>query len=211
MLATLDTKGHEAEFLREQLEGAGSRALVVDMGVLGTPAARADVTRAEVARAGGTPLDGPQEGPDARDGAAGHGRRRHQAALQRIKAGKVHGVIGLGGPQGTATGTMVMQALPYGLPKVMVSTVASGDTSPFVGIKDITMMFSVSDILGLNPFMRKVLANAAGAARGMAQVKVELARKRQRATSRSSACRTSACSRRARCTRSRCSRSAATR
>ena len=89
-------------------------------------------------------------------------------------------MIGLGGMQGTATGTTVMRALPYGLPKVMVSTVAAGDTSPYVGIKDITMMFSVSDILGLNPFMRKVLANAAGAARGMAQVKVELAKKRQK-------------------------------
>ena len=75
---------------------------------------------------------------------------------------------------------MVMRALPYGLPKVMVSTVASGDTSPYVGISDITMMFSVGDILGLNAFMRKVLANAAGAAHGMAQVKVELAKKRKK-------------------------------
>ena len=113
--------------------------------------------------------------------------------LQRIKAGKVHGVIGLGGLQGTATCTTVMRALPYGVPKVMVSTVASGDTSPYVGISDITMMFSVGDILGLNAFMRKVLANAAGAAHGMAQVKVELARNARRATSRSSASRTSAC------------------
>ena len=68
--------------------------------------------------------------------------------LQRLAAGRLHGVIGLGGLQGTATGTMVMRALPYGLPKVMVSTVASGDTSPYVGISDITMMFSVGDILG---------------------------------------------------------------
>jgi uncharacterized protein (UPF0261 family) len=86
----------------------------------------------------------------------------------------VHGVIGLGGLQGTAACTAVMRALPYGLPKVMVSTVASGDTSPYVGISDITMMFSVGDILGLNAFMRKVLANAAGAAHGMAQVTVAL-------------------------------------
>ena len=69
---------------------------------------------------------------------------------------------------------MVMRALPYGLPKVMVSTVASGDTSPYVGISDITMMFSVGDLLGLNRFMRKVLANAAGAAHGMAQVRLDL-------------------------------------
>jgi uncharacterized protein (UPF0261 family) len=95
--------------------------------------------------------------------------------LKRLKAGKVDGVIGLGGLQGTAACSAVMRALPYGVPKVMVSTVASGDTSAYVGVSDITMMFSVGDILGLNLFMRKVLANAAGAAHGMAQVKVALA------------------------------------
>ena len=81
--------------------------------------------------------------------------RHEAAAAARSRAGRLHGVIGLGGLQGTATGTMVMRALPYGLPKVMVSTVASGDTSPYVGISDITMMFSVGDILGLNAFMRR--------------------------------------------------------
>jgi uncharacterized protein (UPF0261 family) len=100
--------------------------------------------------------------------------------LDALKKGKVHGVIGLGGLQGTAACTMVMRALPYGVPKVMVSTVASGDTSPYVGVSDITMMFSVGDILGLNAFMRKVLANAAGAAHGMAQVKVALAPARKK-------------------------------
>ena len=82
----------------------------------------------------------------------------------------MHGVLGLGGFQGTSACSQVMRALPYGLPKVMVSTVASGDTSSYVDIKDVTMMFSVGDILGLNPFTRKMLANAAGAAHGMAQV-----------------------------------------
>ena len=80
----------------------------------------------------------------------------------------MHAVLGLGGTQGTSSCCDVMQALPYGFPKIMVSTVASGDTSNFVGIKDITMMFSVSDILKLNPFTRKILANAAAAACGMA-------------------------------------------
>jgi uncharacterized protein (UPF0261 family) len=180
VLATLDTKGEEAEFLRQQLKALGSRALVVDMGVLGTPAAKADITRAQVARGGLTTLAALKKDPtrEATQPVMAAGATR--LLLQRIKAGTVHGVIGLGGLQGTATGTMVMRALPYGLPKVMVSTVASGDTSPYVGISDITMMFSVGDILGLNAFMRKVLANAAGAAHGMAQVKVELAKKRKK-------------------------------
>ena len=88
-----------------------------------------------------------------------------------MKAGEVHAVLGLGGTQGTANCTQVMQALPYGFPKVMVSTVASGDVSAFVGIKDVTMMFSVGDILGLNPLTRRILANAAGAACGMARAR----------------------------------------
>jgi uncharacterized protein (UPF0261 family) len=96
----------------------------------------------------------------------------------RIDDGSVDAVIGLGGTQGTSNCTQIMQSLPYGFPKIMVSTVASGDTSAFVDIKDITMMFSVSDILGLNPLTRKILANAAGAAWGMACSEVTLAKRR---------------------------------
>jgi uncharacterized protein (UPF0261 family) len=180
VLATLDTKGQEAEFLRQQLKALGSRAWVVDMGVLNRPAARADVTRAEVARAGGTSLRALVSGGtrDAAQPVMAAGATT--LLLDALKKGKVHGVIGLGGLQGTAACTAVMRALPYGVPKVMVSTVASGDTSPYVGVSDITMMFSVGDILGLNAFMRKVLANAAGAAHGMAQVKVALAPARKK-------------------------------
>jgi uncharacterized protein (UPF0261 family) len=82
---------------------------------------------------------------------------------------KVDAIISLGGTQGTNNGCKIMQALPYAFPKLMISTMASGDTSTFIGIKDITMMFSVSDILGLNPFLRRILSNAAGAVYGMAQ------------------------------------------
>jgi uncharacterized protein (UPF0261 family) len=180
VLATLDTKGQEAEYLRQQLAALGSRALIVDTGVMGTPAARADITRAQVARAGGTTLSVLKQGGTREAAQPVMAAGATRLLLKRITAGTVDGVIGLGGLQGTATGTMVMRALPYGLPKVMVSTVASGDTSPYVGVSDITMMFSVGDILGLNRFMRKVLANAAGAAHGMAQVKVGLGRARKK-------------------------------
>jgi uncharacterized protein (UPF0261 family) len=180
VLATLDTKGDEAEFLRQQLKALGSGALVVDMGVLNKPAARADITRGQVARAGGTPLGALRMSPTREAAQPVMAAGATKLLLARIAAGTVHGVLGLGGLQGTAACTAVMRALPYGLPKVMVSTVASGDTSSYVGISDITMMFSVGDILGLNPFMRKVLANAAGAAHGMAQVKVAIAPARSR-------------------------------
>jgi uncharacterized protein (UPF0261 family) len=89
-------------------------------------------------------------------------------------------VLSLGGTQGTTLSTAVMRALPFGFPKVMVSTMASGNVAPWVDVKDVTMMFSVTDIMGLNSFMRRVLANAAGAACGMAEVDVPIPRAGQR-------------------------------
>ena len=91
-----------------------------------------------------------------------------------VTTGKIHGIVSMGGTQGTTLSTKVMRSLPYGFPKVMVSTIASGNVAPFVDIKDITMMFSVTDILGLNPVMRKILANAAGAVCGMASMGEEI-------------------------------------
>ena len=99
-----------------------------------------------------------------------------QATMLRLASeGRIHGVVGLGGTQGTTLCTKAMRALPYGFPKVMLSTMASGNVSHWVDIRDITMMFSVTDIMGLNPVMRKMLANAAGAACGMASTDVTLA------------------------------------
>jgi len=174
VLATLDTKGQEAGFVREQVEALGGAALLIDIGVVGAPGARPDVTREQVAEAGGTPLAELLRRPtrQAASPVMIAGARKILAGL--LAEGKVDAVLGLGGTQGTSNCTQVMQALPYGLPKIMVSTVASGDTHAFVGIKDITMAFSVSDILGLNPVTRKILANAAGAAYGMALTSVTL-------------------------------------
>ncbi len=174
VLATLDTKGPEARYLAEQLEKLGSSALLVDLGVLGQPDREGDVSREEVARAGGTPLEELVVDPSREIAAPVMAAGATRLIRSKVDCGEVHGIIGLGGLQGTAACTHVMRAMPYGLPKVMVSTVASGDTSAYVGIKDVTMMFSVGDILGLNPVTRKILANAAGAAHGMAQVQVTL-------------------------------------
>jgi uncharacterized protein (UPF0261 family) len=168
VLATLDTKSEEAEFLKARIEGLGGSAMVVDIGVVGEPSIAADVSRAEVAVAGGTDLDSLLEAPTREAAGPVMVAGATKILLERIAAGEAHAVLGVGGTQGTSSCTQVMQALPYGFPKLMVSTVASGDTSPFVGIKDITMMFSVSDLLGLNPFTERILANAAAAAHGMA-------------------------------------------
>ncbi len=169
LLITLDTKGAEAGFIKEQIEKKGHKALLIDIGVIGNPTIKADLTREQVISAGGGSLSEILEKP-TREKSNPFVVNGSITILQKsIKANEIHGVLGLGGTQGTSTCCDVMRALPYGFPKVMISTIASGDTSGFVGIKDITMMFSVSDILGLNPFMRKILANGAAAICGMAE------------------------------------------
>lgn len=176
LLVTLDTKDQEAEFLKKEIEARGDEALLIDIGVVGVPGIPADVSRAAVIAMGGGDLeallkDNPtreKSNPLVVNGCI-------KLLNQRIVDNSLHAVLGLGGTQGTSTCCDIMQALPYGFPKIMVSTMASGDTSSFVGIKDITMMFSVSDILKLNPFTRKILANAAAAACGMADVETKFA------------------------------------
>lgn len=177
VLATLDTKGTEARYLRAQIESLGDSALLIDTGVTGAPAERADITREQVAQAGGTPLATLLEHPDREIAAPvmASGATKIVGDLQR--EGKIHAILGIGGTQGTTLATKAMRALPYGFPKVMVSTMASGNVAPWVDIRDITMMFSVTDILGLNPVMRKILANAAAAACGMANSPVVMERR----------------------------------
>lgn len=170
ILATLDTKAEEAGFVKEQLEALGARVLVVDLGVVGAPGLAADLSREAVAEAGGTPLDELLEDPTRQAASPVMIAGATKLLLERLGRGELHGVLGMGGTQGTSNCGAILQALPYGLPKVLVSTVASGDTSSFVGIKDIVMMPAVGDLLGLNPFTRRILANAAGAVWGMTQV-----------------------------------------
>jgi uncharacterized protein (UPF0261 family) len=174
ILATLDTKGVEAQYLREQIERRGHKSLVIDTGVVGKPATGADVTRDEVAEAGGMALPKMLENPTREVAAPVMADGATKIVTQLAAEGKIHGIVSMGGTQGTTLSTKVMRALPYGFPKVMVSTMASGNVAPWVDIKDITMMFSVTDILGLNPVTRKILANAAGAVCGMADVDVVL-------------------------------------
>ena len=174
VLATLDTKGREAQYLREQIEKLGNKALLIDTGVVGTPDAQADYTREQVAEGGGTPLAKILENPRREVAAPIMAEGATRIVRGLAERGVIHGIVSMGGTQGTTLSTKVMRALPYGFPKVMVSTMASGNVAPWVDIKDITMMFSVADIMGLNVVTRKVLANAAGAVCGMASVDVRM-------------------------------------
>ena len=169
VLATMDTKGAEADFIRQEIEALGEEALLVNIGVVGPAAVPVHIDTGTVIRMGGGDPDALLQSP-TREGVGPHlVRGAQKILLDLVLENKIHALLAMGGTQGTSTCSQVMQALPYGFAKVMLSTAASGDTEPFVDIKDITMMFSVSDILGLNPFSRKILANAAGAAVGMAQ------------------------------------------
>ncbi|MHB2266455.1 Tm-1-like ATP-binding domain-containing protein [Aliihoeflea sp. PC F10.4] len=168
LLGTLDTKGPEYAFLRDELAARGVGTTVIDAGVLGEPSFTPDIDRAAVARAAGAELDELVAGNDR--GAAVEAMSKGAAAIVRDlnEKGELAGIIGLGGTGGTTLITAAMRALPVGVPKLMVSTVASGDTRAYVGATDITMMYSVVDIAGINKISRRILSNAAGAIAGMA-------------------------------------------
>jgi uncharacterized protein (UPF0261 family) len=167
LIGTFDTKGEEFSFLRDRIESAGLRTMMIDVGVLGGPPFAADISQAEVAATANEDLAALQRERD-RGRSVTAMARGATAILTRLHAqGAVHGVVALGGSAGTAIATAAMRALPYGFPKLMVSTLAAGDTKPYVGTKDICMMPSVLDISGLNYLSRRILSNAAGAICGM--------------------------------------------
>jgi len=174
VLATLDTKGKEAAYVKERIEALGGKALLIDIGLVGEPGTAPDIDRKEVIHKGGSSLKVLLKNPDRQEAAPILIAGAAVVLLELVEEGKIQAVLGFGGTQGSSNCAAAMQALPYGLPKILLSTMASGDTSNFVDIKDITMMFPVSDILGLNPLSRTMLANAAAAAWGMAQAGVPL-------------------------------------
>jgi uncharacterized protein (UPF0261 family) len=167
LIGTLDTKGLEVGFVRDRLHEAGLDVLVIDAGSLGTTGIPTDISREEVFTAAGTSLAAVQKGGD-RGMAVTLASRGAERIVRRLYAeGKLSGVLGLGGSAGTTIGTAAMRALPYGVPKLMVSTLASGQVQHYVGVRDILMLHSVTDLCGLNRFTRQILANAAAAIAGM--------------------------------------------
>jgi len=181
VIATLDTKGTEALFVRDVLRKAGVATKLVDAGAIGTPTVRADVTRQQLFAAAGTTLAAVVEKLDrghavtmAAAGATEIVRRAHAK-------GQLGGVIALGGSAGTTIGTAAMRALPIGVPKVMVSTLGgSGQAGSYVGTSDVMMVNSVVDVLGINRISAAVLTRAAQAMAGMAKGRAPRAAKREK-------------------------------
>jgi uncharacterized protein (UPF0261 family) len=167
IIGTLDTKGVEFAYLKQAIERAGAKTFVIDTGILAAPPFAPDIGAADVARMGGADLARLVEKKDRGEAVAVMGRGAALILAGLAKEGVLHGAIAMGGGGGTAIAATAMQALPVGFPKLIVSTLAAGDISPYVGVKDITMMPSVVDIAGLNRLSTAIIANAAGAIAGM--------------------------------------------
>jgi uncharacterized protein (UPF0261 family) len=173
LVGTFDTKGNEYVYLRELIEARGHRALLMDAGVFGasapSPMLTPDAGPAQIAEAGGGDLATLRARGDRNEALLLMTRGCVALARQWFAEGRFDGVLGMGGSGGTALATAVMRELPIGVPKVMVSTLGSGDVGPYVGGVDIAMLHSVVDISGLNRISRRVLSNAVGAVCGMAE------------------------------------------
>ncbi|TMR97900.1 Tm-1-like ATP-binding domain-containing protein [Nonomuraea basaltis] len=168
LIGTLDTKGEEYAWLRNRLVELGSDVIVVDAGV-GDHGFLVDVSNQRVAEAAGSDLRALKEGGDrgAAVTAMGEGAAAILAGLHADR--RVDAVLALGGSGGSSIAARAVRDLPIGLPKLIVSTMAAGDVSPYVGAKDVTLMYSVVDIAGINRVSRAILGNAAAAAAGMAR------------------------------------------
>ncbi|MDQ6661053.1 MAG: Tm-1-like ATP-binding domain-containing protein [Chloroflexota bacterium] len=169
LLGTLDTKGIEYAYLRKRIQAWGCEVLLVDAGIKGSPLTQPDISRDEVAKAVGANVTQLAEAGDRGAAVETMARGATAVALDLFAQGRLHGILGLGGSGGSSLATQAMRALPIGVPKLMVSTVASGDTRPYVGAVDVTMMYSVVDIAGINRISERILTNAAAAIAGMAQ------------------------------------------
>ena len=168
ILGTLDTKGEEHAYVAELIRARGHKALLIDVGTQGAPTVLPDVPRTE--------LIGSQTFTDRGEAVAAISQAAAAFCAKLLAEGKIDGIISLGGGGGTAIGTSAMRALPVGLPKLMVSTLAASESAPvYMGVKDVTMMPSIVDVAGLNRISRPIFANAAGAICGMVETVVPAA------------------------------------
>ncbi len=169
LLGTLDTKGVEYDYVRKRVQAEGCETILIDAGILGSPLAQPDIPREEVAKAAGVDFAKLVQDKDRGAAVEAMGRGAEKVVQDLYAKGQLQGIFGVGGSGNTTIVTQAMRTLPVGVPKLVVSTLASGDTRPYVGAVDITMMYSVVDISGINSISEKILTNAAAAIAGMAR------------------------------------------
>ena len=167
LVGTLDTKGAENEFVRDRLRAAGVDVLVVDTGVLEPPGFRPDITRQEVAAAAGADFGALVSARDRGAAITAMAEGAEVVVGRLYEEGRLDGALALGGTGGTSIATRAFRALPLGVPKLVVSTAASGNTADYIRETDLILMPSVTDIAGLNRISTRILANAAAAVAGM--------------------------------------------
>ena len=167
IVGALDTKAAEFSFVQSLIEKRGMRTLLVDFGILGKPGIAPDISRDEIASAAGSDLAALRRGKRRSEALEVMGRGLEVVARRLYDEGELDGILGMGGSGGTTVATAGMRALPLGVPKLMVSTIASGDVRAFVGPADIVMMPSIVDVAGINRISGRVYANAAAAMVGM--------------------------------------------
>ena len=172
VLGTLDSKGAEHAFVADLIRAHGHTPLLIDVGTGAEPTVKLDVTRYEVAAAAGLDLDAVIARKDRGEAVTAMSQAAPKLLSKLHSEGKIHGVISLGGGGGTAIATAAMRALPIGFPKLMVSTLAAGNTAHYLGTSDITMMPSIADVAGLNRLSRTIFARAAGAICGMVSAEI---------------------------------------
>jgi uncharacterized protein (UPF0261 family) len=161
LVGTLDTKGYEYAFLRDRLREHGVEVVLVDCGIMGEPLCTPDIRREEVAAAVGADVHALAAACDRGAAVAAMGDGAVAVVTRLHAEGRLDGILGLGGSGNSALVTQAMRALPVGVPKLVVSTVASGDTRPYVGAVDVAMLYSVVDIAGVNRISARIMSNAA--------------------------------------------------
>lgn len=171
ILGTMDTKGIEHGYVANLIKQHGHNVLIIDVGTLDEPRLKPDINRTEIAAAAGVDLAALVAKRDRGEAVAAMSRGAPLVLAKLVAERRIDGVISLGGGGGTAIATAAMRALPIGFPKLMVSTLASGNTAPYVGVKDIVMFPSIVDVAGLNRISREILTRAAGAICGMVEAK----------------------------------------
>lgn len=169
LIATHDTKEEEAAYLRQCIEGNGVNVIVMDTGILAPPKGRVDISQDDVAARGGMSLKEAVATGDKREATEVMCRGAEEFARELYEQGRIQGIVGIGGAQGTEISCTAMRAVPTGVPRMMASTVANGlhNFGFYVGTKDLTIMHTVSDMQGLNFLTKQILQNTAGGICGM--------------------------------------------
>ena len=169
IIGTYDTKGTEGAFLRRQVERAGCATILIDVGITADPSFEVEFSRSDVAGAAGIGIEELVAAGDRGRAVAAQGEGAAAIVERLVQDDRIDGILGIGGSGGTSIVSRAMRQAPIGLPKLLVSTMASGDTTPYVDTADITMMYSVVDFSGINDLSSQILTNAAYGIAGMAR------------------------------------------